>query len=349
MTNQEANEFQQRADEEVYLGHGDKIDADILAALNPNRKAEDEGLPDMALDKPYEAYFEGLFPKGQVHLFGGPSGAGKTTLAFEMYKALTHPEDGEWLGRKTIPAAWAYVSGDRASNSVYMTQKRVGVNFKVFSLVDHGIVGADLTSEVFPRLTKFYGYRPNFIYIDGFTSMCPQGELNKYKPVAVWLANLQMYCQRKNMTIVGACHTTKVKEGEMFTEPRQRIAGTVAWAAYSESVVIVEPSSKTDPSKRSVLLLPRNSPEDKLHMEFNQMGRLVLAEGTKDAASADRFVLDTMYKAMSLSAGEEVLYLRLWNEAQKKHIGRRTFDRWLAKQVEDKKLARAKKGLYSVC
>lgn len=320
-----------------------QLDSDVIKSLDPQHEKEAE-LPDMKLDEPDKSYFEGLFPKGQVHLLAGPSGAGKTRLAFQMYRALTSL-NGEWLGRKTIPCAWAYVSGDRATNSVKETQKGLGVNFKVFSLVDQGIVGADLASDVFPKLTNFYGYRPNFVYIDGFTSLVPQGKLNEYQIVAKWLANLQMYAQRKNLTIVGACHTTKVREGEAFKDPRQRIAGSVAWAAYSESVVILE-GYGNNPHKRRVILLPRNGPEEGLFMEFQQDGSLKIADGSKDSQLADQFVLGNIYNALGLKTGEEIYYLKLWLEAQKKQVNKRTFDRWLAKQVESGGLERVKKGVY---
>lgn len=326
-----------------------QIDPDVLMSLDP--QAHSEGvieleLPDMELEKPEEGYFEGLFPKGQVHLIGGASGSGKSTLSFQMYKALTRL-DGEWLGRKTIPAAWAYVSGDRSSNSVKATQKRLGVDFKIFSLVDEGMVGADLSSEILPRLTKFYGYRPNFVYVDGFTSLCPGGKINDYMPVAKWLAHLSGFCQRKNLTILGACHTTKVREGETFTDPRQRIAGSVSWAAYTETVLLIEsPGAKDDKGKRRVMLLPRNAPADMLNMQFGEDGSLQIADSSKDAILADRFVLDNLMNKLSLGAGEEIYYLKLWNMAKEKHVNRRTFDRWLAKAIEGGGLVRMKKGVY---
>ncbi len=323
---------------------GIKIDKDVLMSLN-TRELEAE-LPDMPLEDPETSYFEGLFPKGQVHLIGGPSGAGKTTVAFQLYKALS-TLGGEWLGRKTVPAAWAYISGDRATNSVHITQRRLGVDFKVFSLVDHGMVGSDLIGDVMPMLTKFYGYRPNFIYIDGFTGMCPQAKINDYGTVSQWLAKLQMFCQRKNITILGAVHATKTKEGERYTNPRQRVAGSVAWAGYSETIVIVEPpDGDKDDGHRSILLLPRNSVSDNVTMEFNQVGNLEVSNLSNDARGAEHFVLGNVLAGMDFKPGEEFYYLRLWTKAKEKGVNRRTFDRWLAKKVELGEFKRVKKGIY---
>jgi len=322
---------------------GIKIDPEVLKSLNTKEMAME--LPDMPLENPEESYFEGLFPKGQVHLIGGPSGAGKTTVAFQIYKALSNI-DGEWLGRKTVPAAWAYISGDRASNSVRITQRRLGVDFKVFSLVDLGMVGEDLITAVMPRLTKFYGYRPNFIYIDGFTGMCPQAKINDYGTVSKWLATLQMFCQRKNITILGAVHATKTKEGERYTNPRQRVAGSVAWAGYSETIVVVEPpEGDKDDGHRKILLLPRNSVSDTVGMEFNQAGDLQVSTSSNDAKGAEQFVLGNIV-AQEIKPGEEFYYLRIWTKAKEKGVNRRTFDRWLAKEVENGVLVRVKKGIY---
>ena len=87
----------------------------------------------------------------------------------------------------------------------------LGIDFPVFSLVDKNLVGGDLVNIILPQLTKHYGYKPDFIFIDGFSAMPPEGKFNDYLNVAVWLAGLQRYCTSKGVTILGACHTTKTK------------------------------------------------------------------------------------------------------------------------------------------
>jgi energy-coupling factor transporter ATP-binding protein EcfA2 len=324
------------------------LDSEVLASLDPAH-LEEPSLPDMAIEDPDKSYFEGLFPKGGIHLIGGPSGSGKTTLVFQMYRALTSPPGSPhstFLGRTTYPAAWAYISGDRTAAKVLETQNRIGVSFKVFSLVDEKLVGEDLLTRVFPRLPRFYGYRPNFVYIDGFTALCPNGDINNYKTVALWLAALQRFCEQKNLTLLGACHCTKTKQGEKFLNPRQRIAGSVAWAGFSDTVVIIEPpENDQNGNLRQVSLLPRNSAAQIVNMKFNEFGTLDPVGNSSGKKAADKFILDSLM-AEKLGAGETIYYTRLWAMAQTKGCSRSTFDRWLAKSVEDGFLDRFKKGVY---
>jgi KaiC/GvpD/RAD55 family RecA-like ATPase len=289
---------------------------------------------------------EDLFPAGRVHLIGGASGVGKTTMLFQLYKALHDTPPSDFLGRRTMPVKWAYISGDRAVDSVYETQERLEVKFPVFSLVDENLVGADLTGKILPRLTSLYGYRPDFIYIDGFTGMCPDGQVNNYKVVSSWLAGLQRYCKIKGVTIVGACHTTKVKEGEKFLDPRQKILGSVAWASYSEGVIIIESGEKDN--QRIVSLLPRNHPNEMLNMSLNDQGWFELPERIAKAEGYSRFIIDTILEGREKIPGAKFDYSHLMSVAVKKGVNRRTFDRYIAKEVEDGKLVRVRKGEYVI-
>lgn len=289
-----------------------------------------------------EYIIEDLLPSSQVHLIGGPSGSGKTTLMFQMYQALATGAD--FLGRKTRPVKFAYISGDRPERSVKETQGRVGVDFPVYSLVDHDQIGGNLTEEIFPKLTKFYGYKPNFVYIDGFTALVPGNELNNYGVVAKWLGGLQRYSEKTGLTILGACHTTKTKEGANFLNPRQRIAGSVAWAGFSETVIIIEPPEDDEiGNKRRVMLLPRNYPGESMIMTFDDEGRLRLPLNIEKQEEIAAFVLgDLLPKAGLFTHGD------LWDVAEKQGVPRRSFDRWLAGLVDDKLIKRKKKGTYEI-
>lgn len=288
---------------------------------------------------------EGMLPGGQLHLLGGPSGGGKTTLAFQMLDCLTKGEP--FLGRQTIPTRIAYVSGDRSTRSVQETQERCGVSFPIFSLVDENLVGEDLAQKVIPRLTAMVGHKPELVYVDGFTALVPGGFLNSYSVVAKWLAQLQRFCARMGITIVGACHTAKTKEGESFLDPRQRIAGSVAWAGFSETVLIIEPiwDDKTK-LKRILHILPRNHQNEEMILKLDSQGRLTLPEKTAHAETITNFVMESVLQMYP--PGTEILYGGLRQTAMDKGIQSRTFERWVAKYVEDGKLVKVKRGVYVI-
>lgn len=289
---------------------------------------------------------EGMIPAGQVHLLGGPSGGGKTTLAFQMLGALVKGEP--FLGRQTRQVKIAYISGDRPTLSVLETQDRCGVSFPVFSAVDENLVGEDLITKIFPRLTAVCGgEKPDVIYIDGFTAFVPGGFLNNYSIVAKWLAGLQRYCRKMGITIIGACHTAKTKEGEKFTNPRQRIAGSVAWAGFSETVLIIEPlDDEKAKDKRIVHILPRNHSGENLILKFNSIGQLTLPDKVAQAETITSFVMDGIMS--QLKPGTQVLYSYLHDAAIAKGVNARTFNRWLVKSVEDGSLRKEKRGIYVV-
>lgn len=298
---------------------------------------------------PREYIIEDLMPSNQVHLLGGPSGAGKTTLAFQMLDALRRGE-GNFLGRKILrPMKIAYISADRASNSVEETLDRVQVDFPIFSIVDKALEGKSLIDDVFPMLTATYGYRPDFIYVDGFTGLCPDGTVNNYLAVASWLATLQRYCQAKKITLVGACHTSKIREGEEIRNVRQKVLGTVAWAGYSETIILIEPpeNAKVEDSKKAVYLLPRNKPEEKIFV-FMEDGKYVLHESMATESTAGDFILETILPEATLTPSRAIDHKSLWAIAERKGVNRRTFDRYLANLVSRGKLRRTGKGVYVV-
>jgi AAA domain len=319
-------------------------------ALTRQRQIVDAQVAAILSDVPQETrlryLIEGMIPANQVHLLGGPSGGGKTTLAFQMLNALISGEP--FLGRWTKPVNVAYVSGDRPAESVLETQDRCGVSFPIFSAVDENLVGEDLITKIFPRLTATCGgERPDVIYIDGFTAFVPGGYLNNYAIVAKWLASLQRYARKMKITIIGACHTTKVKEGEKFTNPRQRIAGSVAWAGFSETVLIIEPlDGEKDKAKRVVHILPRNHAEEQMFLKFNSEGKLTLPDKVVHQDTVADFLMDGLLNDFKL--GDEINYSSLRDAALAKGMTLVTFNRRLARLVEEGKLVHPKKGVYAL-
>lgn len=316
---------------------GIPVDLDTLKSLS----VPTDPIPDIDDDDGEESYCEGLLPKYQLHLIAGGSGVGKTTLVFQMYKALTSFAHNEFLGRKaTNKAAWAYVAIDRTERECRQTQRRMGVDFPVFSTVDHDLFGKSLTGEIIPRLPKFYGYRPQFIFVDGFSYLFP-GRENVKNDVGGWLEGISRYCFRKKLTILGSCHSPKTKEGHGYSESRHKVAGLVAWAGFCSTIIVLDFVGKPEDGFRDVHICPRNSAEERIPMKFNNQGWLVPRDG--DERVLAEFLLAPILN--KLPPGEHS-YVELWEAGKAKGVSRPTFDRFLRRMVEQGTLTRVKKGTY---
>lgn len=302
------------------------------------RRSRKEGRLDYFLDK--------FLAKRQINIIAGSSGSGKTTLIFQLYHAsLT---GGLFMGMKVPLIKWGYIAGDRTHESILETQKRTGAeSLKIFSLVDQNMVGKDLTKVVIPKLPGFLGYRPELIFVDGFSSMVPDGKFNDYYAVAHWIASLQRYCTRQDLTILGAAHTPKVKEGERILDHRQSIIGSIAFGAYSEDMLVIDKVFKKDSEeKRIVHILPRNAREYSIPCNF-QDGKIVPDEANEKSEamkmSGAEFLLEPL-----LTPGAKFMAADMEFHAKKKGVSRATYYRWLTKLVKAKRLAKENRGEYVV-
>lgn len=279
--------------------------------------------------------------KRQVNLIGGASGAGKTRLIFQLIKAST--EGTDFMGMKTTPIKWAYVSGDRGAESVEETMESIGVKIPIFSMVDMDMVCGSLTKKVFPHLPGFLGYMPDMIFVDGFTSMVPGGEPNNYDAVAKWLASLQRYCQKLNLAILGSAHATKVREGDQIMDPRQRILGSSAWAGFAQDIIILDRVFKKDEGDSRVLnILRRNGREEVIKVVFKD-GRLEIDNSVTEKAEGAAFVLEGL-----LTVGAKFESSMMEHLARQKGVSRATYYRWLHSMVECGRLVKETKGTYLV-
>jgi AAA domain len=288
-----------------------------------------------------------MIPANFVHLLAGASGSGKSTLGFQLLEALN--SGGDFMGYPVKPREWAYITADRMEDSIDMTQERMGMTFKAFSIAEHDLTNRSLTDAVFPMLTKFYGYKPKFIYIDGFTGLCPDGNSNAYWPVALWIISLQKYCNRHKITILGAVHCTKSKEGQVFTKPREKILGSAAWGAFTETVLLIEQNEgENEKDKRHLHILPRNGTEDDLLLTFGEDGWLTYHPQHIEAQQATEFIMSTILPKITLTPHRTFQHKTLWALAEAKGVNRRTFDRWLKKLVTEGRLHKKGKGIYLV-
>lgn len=273
-----------------------------------------------------EYFLDGVIAREQVNLVAGSSGSGKTRWIFQLREAMR--SQTKLLGYPTEQAIWGYLSGDRAGDSIRETLDKMGINpqeFPIYSCVDQETVGKDLES-LWDDACVTMGRHPEFLVVDGFTSFCPQGKINEYTVVAKWLAGLQSFCQREHVTILGAVHTTKAREGQEIKDPRQQIAGSVAWAAYTEGVVVIhQPFHKGDKERfRDIYMCGRNAGKDMILAQFNSQGWLELREGEKEKVTATDLAVGHL-----LVGGVELQSVDLEAAAREAGVSRSSFYTWL--------------------
>jgi len=222
-----------------------------------------------------------MFPHGRVHLVGGASGAGKTTLLLQWF-------DGWMKGRSVLgykeelpPFMW--ISYDRGQLDFNDTCARMNIDASKFnfyappsSTFQNGL-RADLASylDKNPKIKMFV--------IEGIQTKTPEGKVNDLKVTAQFMRGLGEFCEQRGVTIIGTAHVSKTREGERFLNPRQRIAGSVSWAGYSSTVVVIEekdPESTGD--ARTISILRRNGKNDFFELGFKD-GLLVRKAPVKSA------------------------------------------------------------------
>lgn len=283
-----------------------------------------------------------IMPSCELHLIGGPSGSGKTTLSFQLMQIMQG--GGEWLGKQIAPQPSVYIACDRSSRATSRTMSRVGIKLDFVPV--YGLADSPSIIDLVSYLSKVMKEHPEtkLIWIDGLASETPEGKINDYKVVAGFLKRLTLFATKNDVTLIGLVHATKCREGERLLNPRQRILGSVAWASYSDTIVIVEPEDPENPAddKRIVMVCPRNAPGLKQTYRFDAAGRLVECVSAQE--QIQQFVLDSRFP----NVGETFTTKDAVQWAKEANQSDATAERRLKTHLEDGAVERVGRGVYRV-
>jgi len=242
------------------------------------------------MDNP-EWLVEGIIPTEELHLIGGPSGAGKTTWVIQWLEQWHEGKVESFFGHKVNPLPFCYASVERSDAGVQRKLKRLGINPKTFPW----IAGSTSLDGVITEAKKKY---PNaaVLFIDGFACFAPGPKPGKteYKVISDFLIGCSKKCRDQHLTIFGIVHSPKMKAAEVYHNPRQRVLGSVAWAAMSDCIMLVEPKLTENEQitpLRNFFLLPREAPEEVYEMTF-ETGRLELIREDTLHAVMDAWLKD---------------------------------------------------------
>jgi hypothetical protein len=232
-----------------------------------------------------EYLIDEILPRHEVHLLGGPSGGNKTTFLHQQLKENWRP-GGQILGYAVHPVPFIYISADRSKAGTARTLKRIGVDpehLDLFSLTNK----QTKTYRNYQLLLKFlHDNKPDakMLFIDGFSGMVPARKDRNtdggFSHISNFLVDLQGELEEADNTLMGLVHSPKMKEESRYTNPRERVMGSAAWAAHVETILMIEPTSfdRASVGKRTIILCPRNAAEQYFDYVLNASGLLVPAE-----------------------------------------------------------------------
>lgn len=219
---------------------------------------------------------DNIMPHGEIHLLGGPSGAGKTTLLMQSIDDII--DGGMFFTFKCHATEVFYISCDRSHNEQKRIMDRVKLRNKLdFEVLDNIFkLGSPATIDGIVKFVRTKRPGTKLLIIDGFATLVPNGKSSDYDTVNRWLRLCRYICETYNITILGVVHFSKEKQGEAYTNQRERILGSAAWGCFSSLVMTLSKEDPTSPTNahRHLWICPRNWPEQKITLTMGTDGKL---------------------------------------------------------------------------
>lgn len=283
-----------------------------------------------------EFLIDGILPAGEAHLIGGASGSGKTTWIFQNFLA-------PWIAGQPVldheshPVPYVYLSMDRLRSSVTRTLARLGLKDTITN-----IICLDEMPEgclTLPAILKFAAEKypdAKLVIIEGFALIAGE-RTNGYTAVGHLMRKTSRLCAASGLTIVGVCHAPKMRTDEAFQHSRELLLGSVSWAAYSDTIIVLNMDELTNII--TVKVMPRNAAMESHSLQFGQNGVLqpVVVKQKKGFIQS---------RIEALTDGSPVTRdtIRAWGKASS--ISLRTVDAAIAASIENKVLSVIGDGVY---
>lgn len=285
-----------------------------------------------------EFIVDDILPAREVHIIGGPSGSGKSSLVFQLL--IEQIRQGlPVFGHPSISIPMCYVSCDRSDASIKRTLKRLNIPNPIPILNARSIT---TSMETVIQRSRDLVPGCKLIFIEAIIRFVPEGKMNDYKIVSDYLTYLGLLCEKYDVTLVAITHAPKTHENEHYANPRQRLSGSVAWGAFTETVILIEPDGEED--GRLISVLPRNGEEMTYTYAFEKgILKEVSPEGTTfdllDKHALPALKPDTLYPRLEI--------LELVGQFHIK-CSEKTVQRWLNDKVRIGRMEKITRGVYKL-
>lgn len=280
-----------------------------------------------------------LFPTDTFHLIYGPSGAGRSTLLFQIMWEWHHGR--EVLGHESFPAPFILISTLQSKAALGATLRFLGMDpskIPILSLLDQRN-REDRTIQHAYRLAENFVARPKVLFIDGMTGLCPEN-VAIYRQAYMFLMDIAHECSQHNFTVIGTASCGKSDD----ESKRQYPIGSVAWTEMASTKISIEPTDRQDPTNpdRTILIRPRLFPPSSAKYTLDPETHLFVPaeEMTSEKASLLNGWLEQFSPDQELAAADIV------TGGAQLGISKATVYRWIKEWVDLGLLKKASKGRY---
>ncbi|MGC2476642.1 MAG: AAA family ATPase [Candidatus Sulfotelmatobacter sp.] len=249
---------------------------------------EDDGPTEYLVDALPEPMHEGWFPKGEVSLIGGSSGAGKTSWAMPLLEKIRKGVDV--FGHSAKQRDYRVLLHDRSKKAMQRTVKSLGLSAEAIERVI--------------RLTTAQQSRPPAEILEAAIEREPGVECwfiegldlwitdpNKMEVVGPVIDGLQRIATRRDVAVLGTVGSPKQRGKDNKYFGRDSLFGSAALARKVETVVLMQLHNEDDPnSVRRCTVLPRNGRAETLYFEWQATGLCLTTEPqpVQEARAIDR-------------------------------------------------------------
>ena len=240
-----------------------------------------------------------------------------------------------FLTHNSLPVPHAFVSLDRPRASVEETLETMGLRDTITRLVCLNELPKTRTFKSVHDYTCSKYPDTKMLFIEGF-QLFAGDFINRYRNVSDLLTTVSTNCEKYQQTVLGVCHASKVKKGAEFIKGRDRIGGTVAWSAFSETIIIVDSDEAT--KVRTIDIYPRNAPEESHEMMMVSGG--VLIQCPKEKGERLYLFITTSKEGASFTRQDLVDLAESWQ------TGPATVDRVVKKCLDENHLEVVDSGTY---
>jgi len=217
--------------------------------------------------------FSGWFAKGSVHVIGGSSGSGKTTI---MAQALTAQAARQsFLGHEGAGMSYLFIFADRGRRDNAETMERLGLNPEDIPMTHIPIaLNGDAVKIILDRIEEHDV--PEVVFVEGADGLIT--DPNKTQIVAPFLRALGSIAEHYHISIVLSVGAGKARPKDQYLNKRDRIFGSQAWSRWTSDVVLMAREDEGTSEQRHMDFFHRNAKDEEFCLRFNEHGRLEIRE-----------------------------------------------------------------------